>query len=263
MTVLPAYEERSGAGPPIVLIHGALSSNRQWEPNLASLAEVGRPVLVAPFGHGASPTPSDPAAYRPESYVTALEAIRERLGASRWHMIGYSLGARVSLEYALAHPRRVLSHVVTNSMSGFSTPEWIAATGRGMSGILEAVRERGRAAIDAMPIHPKNSSRLDPVMREGLCRDLEQCDPLGVVLTAMHTGMAPPLGERLRNNSVPTLLTCGRLEKRFLPRRDWAAENVPELSIVDFDAAHAVNVEAAAAWNTAVTRFIRRHTAEP
>jgi pimeloyl-ACP methyl ester carboxylesterase len=100
-------------------------------------------------------------------------------------------------------------------------------------------------------------------MREGLCRDLEKCDPLGVVLTAIHTGMAPPLGERLRNNTVPTLLTCGRLEKRFLPRRDWAAENVPELSIADFDAAHAVNVEAAAAWNAAVTRFIRQHTAEP
>lgn len=260
MTVLPAYQERPGAGPPIALIHGALSSNRQWEMNLEALAEVGRPVLIEPFGHGGSPAPSDPAAYRPAAYVEALETIRKQLGAPRWHLIGYSLGARVTLEYALAHPERVLSQVVTNSLSGFSTPEWIHATGRVVAGVLEDVRERGRAAIDAMPIHPKNSGRLDPGFREGLCRDLEESDPLGVMQTALYTGLAPPLGERLRSNRVPTLLTCGRFEKRFLPRRDWAEQNMPELSVVDLDAAHAVNVEAAPAWNEAVTQFIRRHT---
>jgi 2-succinyl-6-hydroxy-2,4-cyclohexadiene-1-carboxylate synthase len=260
----PAYEVLDGTGPPILLVHGVLSSNRQWQPNLAALSKVGRPVLLELLGHGASPAPSDPEAYRPESYVEALEEIRRELRAESWYLVGYSLGARITFEYALRHPSRVLAHVVTNTLSGFSTPRWIQATKEVMSDILADVRQRGRPAIEAMPIHPKNSSRLDPEMRDGLCRDLANSDPLGIALTATETALSPPLTEAMSGNQVPTLLTCGCLEERFLPRRDWAAENLPHLTVLDLDAAHAVNVEAADAWNAAVVSFFREHPpAEP
>ncbi len=261
MALHPAYEVRDGAGPPIVLIHGALSSNRQWAPNLPALSKVGRPVLVELFGHGGSPSPEAPEAYYPGSYAEALEAIRNELGASAWHLVGYSLGARLTFEYALTHPARVLSHVVTNSMSAFATPSWIEATRRAMGPILADVKLRGREAIEAMPIHPRNSRRLDPEMRDGLCRDLDRCDPLGVALTTTETALSSPLGKRMCRNTVPTLLTCGKFEERFLERRDWAVAEVPELVAVDLEAGHAVNVEAADAWNEAVTRFLVRHRA--
>jgi pimeloyl-ACP methyl ester carboxylesterase len=45
--------------------------------------------------------------YHPDAYVAAFETLRERLGASRWLVCGQSLGATLTLRYALDHPERV------------------------------------------------------------------------------------------------------------------------------------------------------------
>jgi 2-succinyl-6-hydroxy-2,4-cyclohexadiene-1-carboxylate synthase len=215
--------------------------------------------LLELFGHGNSPSPEKLSSYHPENYANAIEKIRTNLGAESLYLLGYSLGARITLEYALSHPDRVIAHVVTNSLSGFSTPEWIEATRKIMGGILQDVLKRGRPAIEAMPIHPKNSARLNEEMRIGLCRDLAMSDPVGIARTATATALAPPLTNRLLSNQVPTLLTCGRLEKRFQARRDWAEKHMPNLSVVDLNAAHAVNIEAAEEWNAVVLDFLGKH----
>ena len=41
--------------------------------------------------------------------------------------------------------------------------------------------------------------------------------------------------------------------------RAYAAANMAQLEIVDLDAGHAVNMEAAAGFNAAVQDFVRRH----
>ena len=59
--------------------------------------------------------------------------------------------------------------------------------------------------------------------------------------------------------AVPTLLVNGRFEKVFQPDRDFAAATIPGIEIVDLDAGHSVNIEAAAGFDRAVTDFAARH----
>ncbi len=59
--------------------------------------------------------------------------------------------------------------------------------------------------------------------------------------------------------SVPTLLVNGRFEKRFQPDRDFAAASIPRIEVADLDGGHAVNVEAAAAFDAALIDFAARH----
>ena len=58
--------ETGGTGPYLLLVHGFLSSRAQWRPNLEGLRRFCRPVVVELWGHGRSPTPDDPEAYRVE-----------------------------------------------------------------------------------------------------------------------------------------------------------------------------------------------------
>jgi pimeloyl-ACP methyl ester carboxylesterase len=58
---------------------------------------------------------------------------------------------------------------------------------------------------------------------------------------------------------VPTLLVCGERETRFLPNRDFAERTIPGLRVVRTDAGHAVNIQAAEAFNTAVVDFLSQH----
>lgn len=89
--------EPEGRGPPLLLVHGFLSSCAQWRPNLAALKQYVRPVIVELWGHGRSPAPEDPEAYRVTSYIDAFEAIRRDLGVDRWLVCGQSFGAGLTI----------------------------------------------------------------------------------------------------------------------------------------------------------------------
>jgi pimeloyl-ACP methyl ester carboxylesterase len=55
---------------------------------------------------------------------------------------------------------------------------------------------------------------------------------------------------------VPTLLVVGEREQTFVPLRAYAEATIRELRVVATPAGHAVNIEAAAAFDAAVTSFV-------
>jgi pimeloyl-ACP methyl ester carboxylesterase len=100
--------------PPLLLVHGLLSSRNHWLPN-RSLSETFRLIRVDLPAHGLSPAPKDTSGATPEALVEAIEAVRDRLQIDRWYVCGQSFGAAVTLRYALTFPDRVLAQVFTNA----------------------------------------------------------------------------------------------------------------------------------------------------
>jgi pimeloyl-ACP methyl ester carboxylesterase len=247
-----------GSGPFLLLVHGILSSRAQWGPNLPSLARVARPVVVELWGHGRSPTPEAASLYHPDAYVAAFEKLRERLGASRWLVCGQSLGATLTLRYALDHPEHVLAQVFTNSTSALADVEWVAGVRAGGAKQADAIERGGRAVLEQIPLHPLHAKRLPPRVKEALIADAALLDPRGVADTIRYTVPDSPLRERVGSNRVPTLLVCGERDSRFEAQRRFAERNLPHLEVVSVDAGHAVNIEAAGAFESAVSRFLRR-----
>jgi pimeloyl-ACP methyl ester carboxylesterase len=62
-------------------------------------------------GHGESTKPHDPDAYKSAALVGDVFALMDHAGIGHAHVLGYSMGARVALAAALAHPTRV-DHLV-------------------------------------------------------------------------------------------------------------------------------------------------------
>jgi pimeloyl-ACP methyl ester carboxylesterase len=245
-----------GEGPALLLVHGMLSSRAQWRPNLAALRQVCRPVTVELLGHGRSPSPADPAAYRVGAYIEAFEAVRRELGAERWFVCGQSFGAGLTLRYALLCPDRIIGQAFTNSMSGLApsgrdNPERRKANG-------QALAKAGRAALEAMPLYPKGSRRWAADVSQALVDDAALLSPLGVGLTIAETMDGLAMTEDLAALSVPTLLVNGQRETAFQPLRDLAAERIPDLEVVDLDGGHSINLDQSEAFNAAVAGFIRR-----
>ena len=249
-----------GNGPYILLVHGILSSRAQYEPNLNALSKVARPVVLELWGHGRSPVPDDPRLFHPDAYVEAFEKVREQLGADRWMICGQSLGASLTLRYALDHPDRVSAQIITNSMAAFADAEWLENTRRNIKSRSNAIREGGLAVLEQMPFHPRNATRLAPEIQKALIKGAEEVDPLGVAQTIQSTVPETSVRERIPDNQVPTLLVCGTWEKRFLPLRDYAEKSMPNIEVVNLDAGHAVNLEASDAFNASAVSFIQRQT---
>lgn len=245
-----------GTGPPILLVHGMLSSRAQWDPNLEALSKVGRPVVVELLGHGRSPSPDRPECYSPSHYCAQFEKIRARLGAERWIVLGQSLGAALTLRYALDYPERVVAHAFTNSNSALADSDWRRQVRFGMRLLLERLEREGPQALEAMPVHPRHS-RLPGDAKAALVADAQLHTPRGVGLTALHTVADSSVRARIHENRRPCLLLVGERERRFASHRAFAEAKMPMLDAVGLDAGHAVNIEVAARFNEEVVAFLR------
>ena len=259
----PHWELCGGQGPYLLLIHGFLSSRAQWQPNLDALRQVCRPVLLELYGHGRSPAPAGGECYEPGAYARAIDTIRGQLGVPDWFVCGYSLGAAISLRYALEFPDRVRGHVFTNSASAFAEPAEVAAWRANASESAARIRRGGLAAVERLAVHPKRARRLPPATHDALLADAALIDPAGIAGALEWTLPTASVRTELADNSRPALLVCGRFERRFAPHRQFAEAAMPHLAIADVDSGHAVNMQAAEAFNTAVCAFVERHSPRP
>jgi len=104
-----------GAGDPVLLIHGFASniaanwSDTGW---IKTLRDAGyRVVAYDNRGHGNSAKPHDKAHYGAPVMAEDARRLLDHLGIPRAHVVGYSMGARISAFLALYHPARVRSLV--------------------------------------------------------------------------------------------------------------------------------------------------------
>lgn len=252
------HEVHDGRGPPLLLVHGMLASRAQWLPNLGALRSVCSPVVVELLGHGRSPSPEDPEAYRPERYVERFEQLRRELGAERWPICGQSLGAALTLRYALDHPERIPCQIFTNSSSALAGEGWEPLVRQAMQLQARRLEAEGLRALDDNPIHPRRSRRIPPEAREQLLADCQRHDPRGLALTGLHTVPFSSVRDRIQKNRVPSLLVVGENDARFGEQHRFAEAHMPHLEVVTTPAGHAVNLQAAEAFNAAATAFLAR-----
>jgi pimeloyl-ACP methyl ester carboxylesterase len=98
--VLGLSYERRGKGEPLLLIHGAGSYRRVWEPIMGALASERDVIAVDLPGHGESPLMKGGDPPTPQNFARLLVAFLEDLGVGSAHVAGNSSGGWTALEMA-------------------------------------------------------------------------------------------------------------------------------------------------------------------
>ncbi len=110
-------------------VHGVDSDTRVWNAAVELIAVEYPCVNVDLPGHGASPEPSDPAAYEREAVLADLDAviagIRETDPDQRIVLVGHSLGGYLGLAHALTRDDGygIDALVLVSTGPGFRDPE--------------------------------------------------------------------------------------------------------------------------------------------
>jgi pimeloyl-ACP methyl ester carboxylesterase len=108
------FQQRSGSGTPVVLLHGLTATHRYVVMGSKALERSGHEVLSYDArGHGASdPAPEGPEAYTYADLADDLVRTLDEAGFERAVLAGASMGAHTALRVALEHPERVAGLVV-------------------------------------------------------------------------------------------------------------------------------------------------------
>ena len=108
--------------PPVVCIHDVRGHARHFE-RLARSLEAGRHVIAYELrGHGRSPW-SGP--HTMEQHVADLAEVMDSCEVDQAGLIGESFGARVALEFSVAHQERINSLTLLDPPLGGSARRWI------------------------------------------------------------------------------------------------------------------------------------------
>jgi pimeloyl-ACP methyl ester carboxylesterase len=109
--------DRTGSGPPLVLIHGIGSRRGVWKPVVSLLAAEREVLCVDLPGFGESPVLDEPPTV--EALARALVGWWSDLGLERPHVTGNSLGGGIALELARMD---VVASATALSPIGFWSP---------------------------------------------------------------------------------------------------------------------------------------------
>ncbi|QLQ37209.1 alpha/beta fold hydrolase [Micromonospora robiginosa] len=144
---LRIWYEQSGAGRPLVLLHGSYGSTEAFAPTRRAFVARRRLIAVDLPGHGRTADADRPLRF--ESMADDVAALLRHLDLPEVDLLGYSLGGGVALRTAIQHPTLVrrLVLVSTPCRRGGWHPDALAA--------MSAHDERAAERMRGTPAHER------------------------------------------------------------------------------------------------------------
>ncbi len=228
--------EDEGEGDAVVCVHGLGGTSNTWTPLMAALSRH-RVVRMDLPGSGRSHAAmSGPLSIA--RMVDAMQAVCSRLGITRAHWLGHSMGTIVCQHLAVAQPKLVRSLVLFGPLMAPPEPARTAIRARGVK-----ARDEGAAGMQEIALAILQSAvsaetrqhaplatafvreslmRQDPLGYARSCEALADAQPAAVdrievptlLVTGDEDGVAPPqavraMAERMQRARVTVLNRCG------------------------------------------------------
>lgn len=256
------HATRLGQGPPLVLLHGFTGSTESWASVRPALAGRFTTITVDLPGHGRSTSPADPARYALARFAQDLGRVLDALGIDRTALLGYSMGGRAALRFALERPERLIALVIESASPGIEKPAERAARIAADNALADEIERDGIAAFvdrwERLPLWASQGA-LPPDTRSRLRAQRLASDRRGLAnsLRGAGAGIDLPVLGTLGALAVPTLLVTGALDVPYEELARQMQRTIPGARHVSVaDAGHAVHLERPEELAAVVLRFL-------
>ncbi len=264
MSALPYRTQ--GAGQPLVLLHGFLGDGAAMDGFVAALGSGYETIAPDLPGHGRA---ADRVAAVDgfNACLDDLAATLDAAGHASAHWLGYSMGARIALAFALRHPARVRSLVLIAGRAGIADPAERATRLSADAALAARIEAIGMASFAAEWLAQPLFATLAQLGSERLAAERAaraRHDPatIAAALRALGPAAQPALHDRLGELAMPVLMIAGALDAPFVAHARALATAIPqaELALVA-GAGHAVHSEQPAACAAPIRDFLTRAAA--
>jgi len=251
------------AAYPVVLFHGFTGAKDSWIALRDELRRCYRVIAVDLPGHGGTDLGSSITNYSIETTAAIVKsALVEGAELNRFAVVGYSMGGRLALFFALQYSALVSKLVLESASPGIAEATERQLRREADRELADFIETAGvEAFVDRWERVPLFDSlrRLPADERARLRSQRMKCSAQGLArsLRGMGVGAQPWLGDRLQELMMPVLVVAGELDRKYveIARATAARITHARLEIVG-GAGHMVHIEKSSAFKRIVADFL-------
>ncbi|MFA1821999.1 2-succinyl-6-hydroxy-2,4-cyclohexadiene-1-carboxylate synthase [Virgibacillus oceani] len=251
--------EIHGTGEPLVLLHGFTGSCETWRSFIADWQKDFKLVMVDLPGHGKTDAPH---VMTMEEACYDLHQLFSRLGLDTFHLLGYSMGGRTAISYAMYYPGKIKSLILESASPGLDTEEARKERRVKDENLADRIEKDGLERFvnfwENIPLF-ETQQRL-PAEKKIAIREerlTQSKTGLSQSLRAMGTGSQPSWWKKLSDITIPVFLLAGALDPKFTDVSKRIYEHLPNSGLkIIANAGHAIHVEQPDIFGKIVKSFI-------
>lgn len=232
--------------PKVVALHGFTGSGQDFGPLQAALGSSVEIVTPDFPGHGTKAHLREKGDFTFSAHLKTISDVTQNEPVT---LLGYSMGGRLALHWALANPAQIQRLILIGSSPGLATLEEQSERVRGDLALANFIRTQGLDAFFKYwntktffkPLLSLPPEKLEPILQR---RKRNQPEALALSLENVGTGTLPSLWHRLSECRFPVDLIVGEHDDKFIQIAYRMGEKMPHsrISLIE-KCGHSVHLE--------------------
>jgi len=237
------------ASETVVFLHGFTGSTKTWNPIVEQFPETIRCIAVDLLGHGETDSPIEPSRYQIKEQFMDLHELFVSLHMTNFTLVGYSMGGRIALAFALEYPNMVNRLILESASPGLITHKEQQNRIIADEKLAKRIEIEGvESFIDFWQDIPlfQSQKKLTESKKQLIRQERLQQSSVGLAnsLKGIGTGQQPSYWASLDQLKMPVLLITGELDQKFNLIAQQMKNSLTNAEHVQVSAVgHAIHVE--------------------
>ncbi len=252
---------KQGAQNNLFCLHGFAEDSSTWDKLTLTHYNI---FGVDFFGHGNSPAPKELTYYFFDNVINTLHKQINSLCTPPYTLLGYSMGGRLALYYALKYQDELQALILESAGLGIKNEEERKIRQSQDEALAENILSKGIMWFEkhwASQSIFKSQNKLDEETKAKIKTRRISCNTLGLAnsLRGMGQGICPYLGEMANSLDLPILYLAGEQDKKYLQMgQDFAKSNSQVKLFCVPKAGHNIHTEQAQIFQTKIEEFLEK-----
>ena len=247
--------------PALLMLHGFMGAGSDWRDVAEKLSQDFYCILPDLPGHGANTPSSTSQTLSLSTLAASLDFFLEQLSIRKTYILGYSLGGRIALRYALDYPEKVASLILESANPGIEDEslrkERLTLDGQRAAALIATGMDTFIETWYGMPLF--STLHQYPGRLSALKIQRKKNNPTLVnrFLVQLSPGLQTPLWTRLAELQMPVLLLAGQLDQKYVAVTTQMAASISDArQAIIPDAGHNTHWEKPKEFSDIVKHFL-------